>query len=119
MNICYHCDGVLEPVRLACERCGIEISGRFETPRLARLSAPHHELAERILLSGGNLKEVAEAVGVSYPTLRKRVDELIEALDALRKADGKKADALLEAVEHGNMQPEEAARRIGEMGGGQ
>ena len=119
MHICCHCDGPLEPIRLACERCGIEISGRFETPRLARLSAPHHELAERILLSGGNLKEVAEAVGVSYPTLRKRVDELIESLEALRGADAKKADEYLDAVEHGNMRPEEAARRIGEMGGGQ
>ena len=119
MHICCHCDGPLEPVQLACERCGIEISGRFETPRLARLSAPHHELAERILLSGGNLKEVAEAVGVSYPTLRKRVDELIAALEALRKSDERKADAFLEAVENSNMRPEEAARRIGEMGSGQ
>ncbi|HUF10802.1 MAG TPA: DUF2089 family protein [Rhodothermales bacterium] len=119
MNTCLKCDGPLEPIRLACERCGIEISGRFETSRLTRLSGEHQDLAERILLSGGNLKEVAEAVGVSYPTLRKRVDELIAALEALRKSDQRRADAFLEAVENGNMRPEEAARRIGEMGGGQ
>lgn len=118
VNTCFQCHGPLEPIRLACERCRFEISGRFEMPRLARLSVEHQDLAERILMSGGNLKEVAEAVGVSYPTLRKRVDEMIEALGTLRMADQQKADAFLEAVENGNMRPEEAARRIGEMGGG-
>lgn len=118
MNICYQCGTELRAVRLACDRCGIEISGHFETPRLGRLSNAHQDLAERILLSGGNLKEVAEAVGVSYPTLRKRVDGLIEALEALRKLDAGRADEYLEAVERGDMRPEEAARRIGEMGGG-
>jgi len=106
------------PTRLACERCGIEISGRFEVPRLARLSTEHQELAERILLAAGNLKEVAAVFGVSYPTLRRRVDEMIERLDASRASDAKKADEYLQAVERGEMQPEEAARRIGEMGGG-
>lgn len=118
MNICYQCNGTLEPTRLACGRCGIEISGRFGVPRLARLSPQHQGLAEQILLAGGNLKEVANAVGVSYPTLRKRVDEMIESLEALGAADAGAADGYLEAVERGEMQPEEAARLIEEMGGG-
>ena len=87
-------------------------------PRLARLAHEHQDLAERILLSGGNLKEVAESVGISYPTLRKRLDEMIDALVALRHDDDLKAEALLEAVENRRMPPEEAARRIKEMNGG-
>lgn len=118
MYTCYQCEGPLEPIRLACKRCGIEIAGHFETPRLARLSRAHQDLAELILLSGGNLKVVAEAVGVSYPTLRKRVDEIIDAIERLQGEDGRRADEFLELVEDGKMTAEEAARRIGEMGGG-
>jgi hypothetical protein len=36
----------------------------------------------------------------------------------LQKADAERADSFLEAVERGDLPPEEAARRIGEMGGG-
>jgi len=85
---------------------------------MARLSAEQLDLAERILLAGGNLKEVAAALEVSYPTLRKRLDALIVALDGLRKADADETERLLAAVEAGRMRAEEAARLIREMKGG-
>lgn len=103
---------------MACRRCGIEVSGHFGTPRLARLAPLHRDLAEEILLAGGNLKSVAETVGVSYPTLRKRVDDMIEAVLELRRQDAATTEELLAAVERGALAAEEAARRIGEMNGG-
>jgi hypothetical protein len=115
---CYHCQTPLRPLRLQCDRCAIEIAGHFELPRLARLAPLHQELAEIILLTGGNLKEVAASLDISYPTLRKRVDELIAALEQLRTRDQARADEFLSAVEKGDMAPEEAARRLGELGGG-
>jgi hypothetical protein len=54
---------------------------------------------------------------VSYPTLRKRLDELVDALRALRAADSEQADELLEAVEAGDMVPETAERLIRELQG--
>jgi len=87
-------------------------------PRLARLEADHQQLAEQILLAAGNLKEVAGVLEVSYPTLRKRIDALIGALEALRGRDDALGHRYLEAVERGTMAPEEAARRIKELNGG-
>jgi hypothetical protein len=75
-------------------------------------------LAERIVLAAGNLKEVAQAMGVSYPTLRKRLDAVIASLRELRKADESRAQALLDDVEGGRLAPEAAARLIKEMSGG-
>lgn len=103
---------------MSCSDCGLGFDGRFSTPRLARLSAEQQALAERILLTGGNLKEVALAEKVSYPTLRKRVDALIESLESLRESDREASRRLLEEVETGRARPEEAARLMREMNGG-
>ena len=63
------------------------------------------------------LKQVAADLEISYPTLRKRVDGLIEDLNQLVEADAKRADTLLRDVETGRLTPEHAARRIREMNG--
>jgi hypothetical protein len=75
-------------------------------------------LAEQVLLAAGNLKEVAGVLEVSYPTLRKRIDSLVRALEVLRGQDESRGQRYLESVEAGTMAPEEAARRIKELNGG-
>lgn len=70
------------------------------------------------MLAAGNLKEVAGALEISYPTLRKRLDALILALRELRATDAARTARLLDGVEAGTTTAEEAARLIGEMNGG-
>jgi hypothetical protein len=118
MHHCLNCQGQLAVERLRCPACALAYDGRFSLPRLARLAAEQQVLAERVLLAGGNLKEVALAEGVSYPTLRKRLDALIEGLQALRDEDEAAAARLLDEVEAKRMKPEEATRLMKEMGGG-
>jgi hypothetical protein len=108
----------LEVGRVTCPACRLVYEGSFHLPRLARLEAGHQHLAEQILLAAGNLKEVASVLEVSYPTLRKRIDGLIQALEALRGQDDTLGRRYVEAVEAGSMAPEEAARRITELNGG-
>jgi hypothetical protein len=92
--------------------------GGFELPRLARLGAEQQRLVERIVLAAGNLKDVAAEVEISYPTLRKRIDGLIEALSDLRDRDDERTKRLLDGVERGATSAEQAARLIKEMNGG-
>jgi hypothetical protein len=75
-------------------------------------------LAERIVLAAGSLKDVAGALDISYPTLRKRLDALIRALEDLQARDDEQIRRLLDRVEAGAMTSEEAARLIREMNGG-
>jgi hypothetical protein len=56
MRHCLHCSGPLVPVKLACPDCGMVYSGKMRAPRLARLSPEGLDLAERLILAGGNLK---------------------------------------------------------------
>ena len=114
---CANCSNALEITRAACRACGLGYEGRFHLSRLARLEPGHQHLAEQIVLTAGNLKEVAGALDISYPTLRKRLDGLIRALKDLRAGDAARTRSLLDAVEAGRMSAEEAARLIKEMSG--
>jgi hypothetical protein len=95
----------------------LTFESEMRLPRLARLSADGQELAVQMLLAGGNLTEVAAAVGVSHPTLRRRVAALKEQLALLKAGDEAEIEALLEKVQAGTLAPEQAARLIGEING--
>ena len=118
MHHCINCGGSLEVTKVACPTCRLSFAGQLQLPRLARLNPDEQALAERILLAGGNLKQVAADLEISYPTLRKRVDGMISALEALRRSDDKRCEELLGAVEAGSISPEEAARVMKELNGG-
>jgi len=92
-------------------------SGSFSLPRLARLSKEERELAEMLILHGGNLKEMAQALELSYPTLKKRLNALTNALLALKKADEETIEEILHAMEEGKMNAKEGIKRIREING--
>ena len=118
MTRCHSCHAQLSVRRLECDGCGVFVEGQFATPRLARLDAEDQQLIESFVLSGGNLKNLAEDLSISYPTLRKRVDGLIARLDELRAADERQAEEWLREVEAGRMKPEQAARLLREQAHG-
>jgi len=63
-------------------------------------------------LSSGNLKTVARSVGVSYPTIRKRIDALMGELSAQVEVDDRFRKALVERVERGAQSASDAAAEI-------
>jgi len=65
---------------MSCPSCEISIDAEFPAPRLARLPAEHQRFIEMFVLASGNLKSIAEQAGVSYPTVRSRLDRIIETL---------------------------------------
>ena len=117
MQQCPNCETILQSTRLHCNACSLAFEGTFQTARLARLEPEQQQLVEEIVLAGGNLKAVASALDVSYPTLRKRLDNLMSALQALREADEAQTTELLDAVEAGDMPAETATRLIRELHG--
>ncbi len=117
MHDCPNCRAALIPTEFSCAACGLALRGRFTRSRLARLSGAHQQLVEALLLAGGNLKELERVLGVSYPTVRKRVGEARAALAGLREADRTRIDDWLGQVERGELNAEEAARYIDGLGG--
>lgn len=77
---CPGCAAALQVVRLNCTECDTAVIGGFPLPPLARLVPEDQAFVLCFLQTGGNLKDMAKQYGVSYPTLRNRLDALVEEL---------------------------------------
>ena len=77
---CPVCSGDLSVTRLRCRACGTSLEGEFSVGRFGRLDRDQMALLESFLRSRGNLKEMERELGISYPTVRNRVDALVRAL---------------------------------------
>jgi hypothetical protein len=88
---CPVCAGELAISRLHCRTCGTTLEGEFGVGRFGKLTREQLALLESFLRSRGNLKEMERALGISYPTVRARVESLVQALGL---ADGQEAQPL-------------------------
>ncbi len=77
---CPVCGGELMVTRLHCSACDTTIEGTFGAGRFARLGREQTLLLESFLRSRGNLRDMERELGISYPTVRARVDALVRAL---------------------------------------
>jgi hypothetical protein len=89
--ICPSCNSQLNVKSLVCERCQTEIQGQYELPSLARLSSDDQGFILEFIKASGSLKEMAKLLELSYPTVRNRLDEIIERIRQAEKSrkDGK------------------------------
>lgn len=81
--VCPGCRGVLRVVRLSCDACGTSVEGDFALPVLARLEAEDQSFLLGLLESSGSLKDLGRLYGISYPTVRNRLDALIERVKSM------------------------------------
>jgi hypothetical protein len=111
-NECPYCGTPMAVTEMACGGCHVSITAEFPMSRIAGLPVEHQRFIEMFLLAGGNLKEIAEQVGVSYPTIRSRLDKVIEALRGEIAKTQRVRGNLLDAIEPGKTTAESAARLI-------
>src|SRR5713226_6705676 len=69
----------VERVRLA--RNGVTVEGSFELPQLARLSVDDQVFVTAFVISHGSIKEMERVFGVSYPTIKARLNRIGDSLD--------------------------------------
>lgn len=121
-GICPACGDGLSVVRLECETCGTAVVGRFRASTFARLTADQMTFLEAFLRSRGNIRKVEREMGISYPTVRSRLNGLLAALGIVVAPDEDDESAprrrreILDQLESGALSPDEAARRLRQMG---
>lgn len=76
-TLCPSCGGLLRIRSLDCAACGTSVAGEYDLPALMQLPAAEQEFVLEFLLCSGSLKEMARKMGLSYPTVRNRLDEII------------------------------------------
>jgi hypothetical protein len=127
---CPVCTGELAVTRLHCRSCGTTLEGDFSVGRFGRLNRDQLALLESFLRSRGNLREMERELGISYPTVRSRVEALVRALGFGPRPDGDvdeddaptqavatpTRDIILERLARHEMTAEEAAAAIRALG---
>jgi hypothetical protein len=122
---CPVCNHEMQISKLTCTHCPTKIEGEFSTCKFCRLPAEQYIFVEAFLKCRGNIKEVEKELGISYPTVRSRLDSVIEALgyseekekdiEKLKgdpQEESQRRKAILEALERGEITPQEAARQM-------
>lgn len=87
--ICPSCDHELEVTKLFCSACETEVSGKFSLPIFLQLNQEEQAFILQFFLSSGSLKDMAKQLDVSYPTMRNKVDDLIEKVNLLKERNEK------------------------------
>jgi hypothetical protein len=88
-NLCPSCGHALTVRRFGCDGCDTIVEGTFGLPLLARLSPEDQALVLSLIKTSGSLKDMAREYGVSYPTIRNRLDELIEQVERMETETNK------------------------------
>jgi hypothetical protein len=92
ISTCPVCSSELAVTRLHCRSCGTTLEGDFSVGRFGRLSREQLTLLESFLRSRGNLRDMERELGISYPTVRTRVEALVRALGFGQRGDDDQAD---------------------------
>jgi len=107
VSTCPVCGQSLTVRALCCEACETELRGRFALPRLARLPRQLQDVVEVFLRCRGNIKEVERELGISYPTVSKKLDAINLLLASMGSKDETKG-RILRRLEAGELSVPEA-----------
>ena len=130
ISTCPVCSNELAVTRLHCRSCGTTLEGDFSVGRFGRLNRDQLTLLESFLRSRGNLREMERELGISYPTVRSRVEALVRALGFGPRSDAEEIDEaateptaaprtraeILEALARHEISAEDAAAAIRSLG---
>ena len=107
-----------EPVRverLRVMRTGVAIEGSFELPQLARLSIEDQVFVIAFVRSHGSIKEMERTFGVSYPTIKSRLNRIAGSLDFIDTNPMPSREEILERLRRGEIEPSDAIRELGQL----
>lgn len=91
---------------------GITIQGEFEPPPLARLSYEDQVFVSEFIRSHGSIKDMEKSFGVSYPTVKNRLNRIADQLRLVVVDAQPTHDDVLGMLERGEITPAEAEKRL-------
>lgn len=109
---CPVCSQELAITRLSCHGCGTELSGDFASCEFCSLGEQDRETLRVFLASRGNIKELERHLGVSYPTARARLEDLLGKLGIDKPAPETPTVAVLERLARGEIDVDEALNQL-------
>ncbi|NMO49883.1 DUF2089 domain-containing protein [Actinoplanes sp. TBRC 11911] len=102
---------VVERVRLTGN--GVAVEGQFEPPQLAQLSGDDQVFVAAFVRSHGSIKEMERIFGVSYPTIKSRLNRIAERLDFVDTDPAPSGADVVSRLQRGEISVQEALAELG------
>jgi len=114
LSRCPVCSNKLKAIRLRCNSCNTVIDNEFELSKFDYLNTEQLYFIETFIRCRGSIKEVERELGISYPTVRAKLDEVIENLGYSAKETKVKRESkdILDALEKGDISVDEAISKL-------
>lgn len=107
LKSCPNCGGELLITKYSCTNCPTEITGYFSESPFSKLSEEELHFVELFVMCRGNIKELEKELNLSYPSVRNRLDQVIQALGHQVEKDQSRME-ILNALDAGEITVEEA-----------
>lgn len=119
---CPACGGEMIVTQQSCTRCETVVLGRFKPDIFSRLSAESLNFIVVFVKNRGNIKEMERDLGLSYWTIRNRLNEVIAELgfeteveDAAATQNAQQRQTILARLESGELSVEEATTQLAQI----
>lgn len=109
---CPICDKRLLVTQLTCQGCKTQISGQYTLNEFCYLEKELLNFAIVFIKNRGNIKEVERELGISYPTVRRMLDQTIQGLGFTTTQEAIDKQDILSQLERGEITVEEAAEYL-------
>lgn len=115
-TICPICQSELEVARLHCSACDTSIEGHFAMGQFSNLTPEQLDFVFTFVRCEGKINRMEQEVGLSYPTIRNRLHEVIRALgyepgkDESPEIDADKRSSAIADLEAGRITADQAMR---------
>jgi hypothetical protein len=118
LTSCPVCSGDMVVSELTCDRCGAKVVSRFGMCSVCRLPEDMYRLLMTFIKTRGSIKEMEKELGVSYPTVRGRLDELQRLMGFAPDGGTQTAKDVLDMLERGEISTAEAEEMLKQAGSG-
>jgi len=114
LGTCPVCSSKLDVTELHCNDCDTTIKGTFKLDKFSYLSKEQKYFIEVFMKNRGNIKEIEKDLGISYPTVKKSLDNVINALGYGDSAENQTLTKkeILEKLSNGEISSEQAMKMI-------
>ncbi len=120
---CPSCGGALDVTELTCPSCETVIRSRYAPCPFCRLAPKSLHFLETFVQCRGNIKEMERALGISYPTVRGRLDAVIRELGYEVEVETEVDEAetaaqrkeILDQLDQGEITASEATKRLADL----
>lgn len=119
---CPVCGQELKISKLTCSHCQTAIDGSFSPCKFCRLPKEQLDFIETFIACRGNIKDVEKELNISYPTVRKNLDLVIQSLgyqlektSELDEESTKRRQEILDALERGEISSKDAVKKLKEI----